>query len=156
MVCFSSGRKGNFEAERSKTIAEALGYRWIFVEYNSEVWRSTITSDTYKYYLAYSCKGRGIGCLQALPAIISIRQNKEASDAAVVIPGHALDFTLGSHLSNELLRMDKKGIVDHIIHEHYCLRSNQKEIEGTEKWIGKISNNIKGTKCINEIMQNCR
>ena len=33
VICFSYGKTGNHEAEISKKVAEALGYRWYFVDY---------------------------------------------------------------------------------------------------------------------------
>jgi asparagine synthase (glutamine-hydrolysing) len=36
VICFTYGKKGNREAEISRQVAEALGYRWYFVEYTKE------------------------------------------------------------------------------------------------------------------------
>ena len=122
VICFSYGRKGNFESERSKAVATALDLEWHFVEYNSNVWTNLYNSEDYKDFLAFSCRGSGIGCVQALPAILELKRKCLVPDDAVVVPGHALDFIAGSHLMQCGKGATRQRLLRYIHAEHYNLR----------------------------------
>ena len=121
VICFSYGRIGNVEAERSKAVAQALGYTWHFVEYNSTVWGDFYKSKEYKDFLCFSCRGSGIGCVQALPAILELKRKRFIPEDAVVVPGHALDFNAGSHLVKHGKAISKHKLAEQIFHTHYTL-----------------------------------
>lgn len=152
VVCFSYGRKDSWEAERSKKIAEYLGFPWYFTEYNAESWRSLFSSKDYELFLRFSCRGRSIGCLQALPAVLNIRNQGVVPDDSVVVPGHTLDVTMGSHLSEGMNHWKKKKLIDKILADHYCLRDSQIENGSIEKWTQLIPAEITGYEIINLYM----
>lgn len=139
VICFSYGRNDNFEAVSSKEVADSLGYKWLFVEYNASKWKSFYDSSEYEEFLKYSCRGSGIGCVQAIIAIMELKNKGLVPDDAVVVPGHALDFLAGSHLPllNEGKKYEKQYFVDEIIARHYVLQRCKKA--NTEKWNEKLS-----------------
>ena len=153
VVCFSYGRVGNFESARSKSIAEHLGFSWIYTEYNAEIWKNLFSSIDYDSFLRFSCRGRGIGCLQALPAILNIKGKGLVPEDAVVIPGHTLDVSMGSHLSSNMLKWKKDDLTSYILHEHYCLRDAQIENGNIEKWEKLISETVAESEIVNQYMQ---
>ena len=122
VICFSYGRQGNAESARSKAVADALGYRWLFAEYTGEKWKRFYESDDYRNFLAFSCRGSGIGCVQALPAILELKRAGKVPEDAVVVPGHALDFNAGSHLAPANGNITRKSMVRRIVAGHYTLR----------------------------------
>ena len=153
VICFSYGQKGNSEAERSRKIANNLGFEWIFVEYNADVWNSIYRTELYEKFLSFSCRGRSIGCVQALPAILYIKNKKLVPDDAVVIPGHTLDVIMGSHLVQNQTEWKKQELVEYILNRHYGLRNCQKEYGNIKKWVCTISNTISGISIIDAYMQ---
>ena len=153
VICFSYGQIGNSEAERSREIANNLGFEWIFVEYNADVWNSIYRTELYEKFLEFSCRGRSIGCAQALPAILHIKNKKLVPDDAVVIPGHTLDVIMGSHLVHNQTEWQKQELVEYILNRHYGLRGCQKEYGNINKWVGMISNTISGISIIDMYMQ---
>lgn len=153
VVCFSYCKKGNFETERSKVIAENLGYRHIFVEYHADVWKDFYHSEEYHKFLDFSCRGRTIGCVQALPAIMDIKEKGLVPADAVVVPGHALDYNMGSHITTKMEHMDKQSLYEHIIAIHYSLRENIKSCGNTDKWASRISDTLDVEKSVCEYMK---
>lgn len=73
VICFSYGRKGSHDIEVSEKTAKALGFEWHCVEYNAEIWKKFYNSEDYSSFLKYSCKGAGIGCIQALLAVLELK-----------------------------------------------------------------------------------
>ena len=153
VICFSYGANNNYEAIRSKEIAESLGYQWLFVEYTPEKWEYFYSSDEYKRFIGYSTRGSGIGCIQAIIAITELKTKGLLPEDAVVIPGHALDFLMGSHLP--LLGNDKiynKRFVNELIFtKHYLLNSHVKS--SISKWSNRVSDKMTAIDVINYIMK---
>lgn len=138
VVCLSYGRKGNWETQKSQRIASCLGYPWLFVEYNSDKWKNLMRTPEYYDFLEWSCRGRSIGCLQALPAILEIKKNRLVSDDGIVIPGHALDFTLGSHITSDLTQANENKLIKTILDVHYVLADKLDNYGDIEKWKNSI------------------
>lgn len=125
VVCFSYGKTENREAIISKKIAEHLGYRWFFVEYNGEKWRKVFQSDEYKDFLVESGRGRSAGCIQGLPAILELSNSGVLDADSIVIPGHTLDVIAGSHLHliDGNFPITREAYIKNLLYLHYdCSR----------------------------------
>lgn len=122
VVCFSYGRPGNSDSTVSERVAKALGYPWEFVEYSADVWAGLYSSDVYFPYLAYSSCASGMGTVRSFPAMQRLLDKYRD---CVVIPGHALDFNMGSHIpaawakAQSLSRAQYSSL---IVSKHYHLR----------------------------------
>ena len=138
VVCFSYGRPGNWESTISKDIASHLHYQWIFEEYNADVWTRIIKSNEYNRFLDWSCRGRSIGCLQALPAILDIRNRELVPEDSIVVPGHTLDVSLGSHLIDEFLDMNNHQLIEYIVKHHYDLSTIAFDDRSIKKWENRL------------------
>lgn len=126
VYCVSYGRSESFEIKIAKEVADKLGYPWIYSEYTGEMWRNFFNSLECKKFLKYATKGGyGIGCIQAVPAFLDLKNRGLLPEDAIVIPGHALDFLAGSHLPdiNESETWSKEKILDYIRRSHYMLNS---------------------------------
>jgi len=51
IICFTYGKKGNTESEKSRKIAEELNCKWIFIEYNRTKWKETFNTKEFQNYL---------------------------------------------------------------------------------------------------------
>jgi asparagine synthase (glutamine-hydrolysing) len=124
-ICFSYGKQGNTEAEISRSVAKALGYKWLFCPYDS--WYNWFRGEQYSSYIEYASGLSSISHEQDWPATKKILDdisdtNKEDM---VFVPGHSADFLAGSHIPDELLfanentRMYDALIVEAILSHHY-------------------------------------
>lgn len=135
VLCFSYGRKGNIETSISKRVSEALGYDWIYEEYTGDTWESLYNSDEYTDFIRFSGRGSNIGCIQALPAIISIKNKHIVPNDSVVVPGHTLDVICGSHLMKlDSHHINKEYLEKDIVKRHYCLSNNCEKTSFEKLW----------------------
>lgn len=137
VICYTYGKKDSFEVLTSKKVAETLGYRWEFVEYDKEVWDATLNSEIFHQYIDFS------GCLTAaphiqdFPALLSLKKRGIIDSDTVIVPGHSGDLLGGSKIPIEIIedkRFDynKKALID-LLYEHFFelnkLKNNYEEQE---------------------------
>ncbi|MBC7122580.1 MAG: hypothetical protein H5T94_05010 [Pseudothermotoga sp.] len=94
VVCFSYGVPGNMDSEVSRIIAESLGYRWFFVEYNEESWKKWYESDAMRQYEKYSSGLASLPHFQDWPAVMELQNRKLIPPDSVFVPGHSAAFAL--------------------------------------------------------------
>lgn len=128
VICFAYGRKGCMEVEISEKVAENLGFPWLYVEYDGKKWMNFYQSREYHDFLKFSCLGVGIGCVQALPAVLELKEKGLIPSDAVVIPGHTQDVTAGSHIPAVMLEasISRKYFIQTILDGHYDIARNRK------------------------------
>ena len=125
VICFSYGRQGNKEAEISRSVAKALGYKWLFCPYDS--WYNWFRGEQYSSYIKYASGLSGISHEQDWPATKKILDNISDTNKEdmVFVPGHSADFLAGSHIPDELLfvnddmRIYGELAVEAILSHHY-------------------------------------
>jgi asparagine synthase (glutamine-hydrolysing) len=99
VLCFTFGKKeGNPEWERSKTVAEKLGFPWLFIDYttirDTQFYKQKRFVDFYTYEAQYVSK---FGFMQYFAANHLLDVLKIAPDS-IMLSGHGGDFFSGSHL----------------------------------------------------------
>jgi len=107
VVCFTYGRKNNFELENSKATAQKLGYKWVLVEYNQDLIEGYFNTETFKEYALYAGKFSSMPYLQEFFAVKHLKNKRIINDNAVFIPGHSGDLLGGS----QFLKVFKQGIL---------------------------------------------
>ena len=89
VFCYTYGAAGNAELDNARTVAERLGYEWVFVEYN-EFYDTKMNQDpVFKEYTHFAACYTSQAMEQeyfALQKLVSL--NKITKDA-VFVPGHA-------------------------------------------------------------------
>src|SRR5690554_1599606 len=101
VICFSYGIKNNKQSEISQQVAEALGYEWHFIDY--EEWTGKLQKTTLiEKYIDYAFNGCSASHLQDFTAVYALKQLNILKENDVFIPGHALDFITGSHLTESM------------------------------------------------------
>ena len=120
IICFSYGVKGNKEAEYSKYIANNLGFKWHFIEYNDIKWRDLWKSDLAKLYTEYASNSASLPHIQDFLAVYELKNKKIISNDALFIPGHCC---VTSYITNEVLGCEdsRKSSLSFIINRHFNL-----------------------------------
>ncbi|TCO09176.1 asparagine synthase C-terminal domain-containing protein [Natronoflexus pectinivorans] len=132
VVCFTYGRKNNFELQNSRTTANRLGYKWIFVEYNQELINGYFDTSQFKDYALFAGKISSMPYMQEYFAVKYLKDKNLIKNDAVFIPGHSGDLLGGSQfvkVFNENISKDaltglffKKKLNFYNIHRHYKKR----------------------------------
>lgn len=123
VICYTYGAKDSHEVLISKKVADALGYKWLFVEYNDKtIPRNYVNDAKFQSYYKYASNHSSVFLLQDYFAIKEIKEKKLTPDNCIVIPGHSADFLAGSHLSIADIENRKRvSTIKKIFHKHYIL-----------------------------------
>jgi len=125
MICFSYGKKGNWESEISEKVAKKLGCKWYFVEYTKTKWRDLFNSKEMKQYLKYGNNLTSLAHLQDWPAVWELKKTNKIPDDAVFVPGHSGDLLGGSWtpkpLDTSKIDYNLNDISGYLFKRHYCL-----------------------------------
>ncbi len=108
VYCFTYGRKNNPEIAVSKNVAEALGFKWIYIEYNLELIDGYINNPVFREYYKYSANYTSMFFMQEYFAVKYLKEHNIVPLDSVFIPGHSGDFLGGSQLTKFLINDDFK------------------------------------------------
>ena len=126
ILCFSYGTLGNKESQYSKAVADALGLRWVFVEYTVDKWRKQWATSEAKEYKFLASNHASLPHVQDWLAIKELLETGAVLRDAVVVPGHSGDFVAGSHIPLEVIDTECNysisAVVSAIIEMHYSNR----------------------------------
>lgn len=148
VICFTYGKKGNREAEISRQVAEALGYRWYFVEYTNEKWYACAQTDDMKAYYFYAGNLVSIPHIQDFLAVKELKEKGIISENTVFIPGHTGDMISGGHIPLDYDKPQAYAFEKFLrsnLEKHYVLwRWNETELGSLfkskiQKCVGDIS-----------------
>lgn len=129
VICFTFGRKLNHEINNSRNAAKALGYKWLFVEYNHEIIKDYFYSEDFKIYAKYAGQITSMPYLQEYFAVKYLKENNIVNDDAIFVPGHSGDILGGSDyikLFNEDLQ--RKDITKALFNKKFQLNHFSKKI----------------------------
>lgn len=96
VICYTYGKKGNYEIENSKKTADALNFKWIFIEYTEELMNNYIDSEIFKEFAHYTCKYTSMPSLQDYFAVKYLTDSSLIASDSIFIPGYAGDLLGGS------------------------------------------------------------
>jgi len=125
VICFSYGRHGNAEAEASRAVANALGYKWLFCPYDEPSWYKWFREERMREYIDYGSNYSSLAHIQDWPVTGKIL-NDNLDDEVAFMPGHSLDLLAGSHIPDELFNAKENITYDTLVPEavlshHYSL-----------------------------------
>jgi len=98
VTCFSYGLKNNFEAIMAKKIADALNFKWKFIEISQKNIKKFYKSELYLSYFAKNLDGCATPGIQDIYPIYKLKKLKYFSDEDIIVNGNSGDFTTGGHL----------------------------------------------------------
>lgn len=135
IIAFSYGRPGDQESEISRKLAESLGVRWEFVEFNHEKWRMWYCSEEWRKYARNASNLSSLPLFQDWPAVWEMKRMGLIPPDSIFTPGHGGLFPGG--MINRGFDISKIKSADElsqlIIHKHYALW----DWSGQRGWLGQ-------------------
>lgn len=120
VVCYTYGRKSDYEVQYSEAVAKKLGFEWVCVEYTKEKWSSFFEDETVKEYFNSSHNHCSLPHIQDYLALDELINKGIIRPGDVVIPGFCGDFPAGSFTGiPNTISYNISTLVDYIISEHY-------------------------------------
>ncbi len=126
VVCFTYGRRGNYEVNTSKVVAESLGYKWIYVRDSIRKKRAFFKSSIYKDYVKFFESYASVPNTQDIYEIYTLKTRNIISNDAVIVNGNSGDFISGGHIPSKL--DTKKDLINNndidwglFLNKHYSL-----------------------------------
>ncbi len=117
IIAYSYGRPGNLESNISKSVANALGLRWEFVEYTNERWSELYRSDDYQDYCRYGSGLASTPYIQDFPAVKYLAENRLIPDDSIFVTGHTVAMPVKPMLKGDLKRMEMA--IDDVLVRNY-------------------------------------
>ena len=127
VICYSYGRKNNFEANIAKTISEKLNYPWYFVPLNNSIQRKNFSSSLYDNYVNYADTLSAFPYVQDLFVVNELLKKDILKKNSIVINGNSGDFITGGHIptfSSNKKKEKLDNIFDSFITKHCSLWLN--------------------------------
>ena len=87
VLCYSYGRPGNIESQISKSVAEELGFKWLFVEYSERQWAEWTKSDRWAEYADLAHRGVSVPLMQGWPSTGALKSQSLVPNDSVFAPG---------------------------------------------------------------------
>lgn len=99
VVCFTYGKKDNYEAKISKQVASQYGYDWYFIEYNKDTMWQVSKSKEAEAYSNYAFMYCATPHFQDFYAVQELKKRGLIDSDSVFIPGHSGDIPNGNHIA---------------------------------------------------------
>jgi len=146
VIAFSYGKKGNKESAKSRSMAEKVGYPWIFIDYTGRMWRECYNGREFDEYLKYADGLSSLPHIDDWPAVRELKKRRMIPDDTVFVPGHTGDFISGGHIPPSYLdyiHMDKNRLIESITKKHYRINDLKKAPENLRRRIRRrIENHL--------------
>lgn len=142
VICYSYGLSENAESNLSKSIAEHLGYNWIFAPFDDLDWREWYLSEEYADFSKYASNLVSTPHFQDYHAVKYFKEHNMIPENAIFAPGHSGDFIHGDHIPSVFIN-SKHLDIDYIVLELFRELAINKEFTGNSKQFRNILNEIK-------------
>lgn len=138
VICYSFGQDNSPEMITSKKVAEALGFRWLFIETTPDAVKGFVESDDFLQYVNYAANASSFYIIQDFFAVKKMRDKNLVPDDSVFMPGHSGD-TLGGSNFLELFsgQEDEDEMIIKLIKHRYDLNNVPR------KFLRSVRNNLK-------------
>ena len=142
VVCYTYGRYDSFEVSISRKVADQLGFKWYYIEYQAENFAKTLCREHFNDFTKFTNNCNSIPHVQEFLALQELRSQGILQEGSIVIPGFCGDLFGGSKVPPEVFNW-KKNKFNHknfsrLIYQHFY----DLNIPNT-KWKNKIINKIR-------------
>jgi asparagine synthase (glutamine-hydrolysing) len=148
IITFTFGKVSSEEVAISKQVADALGFKWYFVEYSRGLWRSLTRETVFNNFLDFISSYVSVPNVQVFPAVQKLIEQGVILPDAILVPGHTGDFVSGGHIPKQLLNLPAKGntllIVSAIFERHYCIKSKLNKSDALKIKLSKQIEHLQG------------
>lgn len=118
--CYTYGKQGSFEVEQSKKNAEALGFRWVYVEHTDERVNCVLDEEG-KKYLSYYETHDCLPYIQNYPAVRELVEKGWFEEGTVFLTGLCGDMPSGYYIPpKENIQYDNKFAAEWLYSEIYA------------------------------------
>jgi asparagine synthase (glutamine-hydrolysing) len=122
VLCYTYGRKDNYDVAPAKEAAEKLGFRWINIIYDSELIRNYLNDKYFRDYYPYVAGLSGMFFLQEYFAVRYLKDNGLIPDGSVFMSGFSGDMLAGSYLIPSMKnQMSREKISKLILRDYFRL-----------------------------------
>ena len=166
VLCFSYGRKNNFEMSAGQLISDKLGYKWIGIPLTLAGQRKFNHSNEFKSFLSATDMFSSSPHIQEVSAISMLRKNKLIDNNAIILNGSTGDYISGGHIPTNHLgpAINMDDYFESFLSKHYGLWKNlstnsnnsyiyKELISNFEQRCNVDINNIKTTHGVLECME---
>jgi asparagine synthase (glutamine-hydrolysing) len=143
VICFSYGRKGNFETPTSKEIAKKLGYRWLHIPVSIRGKRDFFKSEIYQKFVAEFESFGAIPNVQEIYEVSLLKQHPLINENAIIVNGNSGDFISGGHIVKLLNNKNLPNNIGEIdwglfLEKHYSLWLDLRSQHNDDKIISEL------------------
>lgn len=122
VICVSYGKKGSRESEISKSVAEALGYKWLFVEYTTKKWHEYYNSKEADLFRIWAGNLSSLPHMQDFPAVKELKVQGKIPENSAFIPGHTgYGCDLPEYCLDNSTSFDSEAYLTACLKKHYNL-----------------------------------
>jgi asparagine synthase (glutamine-hydrolysing) len=144
VICFSYGRKGNFETPISKSIANKLGYKCIYIEDRIKHKRHFFQSKIYREYVDAFKSFSYTPNVQEVYEVFLLQKTNLVDDEAIIINGSCGDFISGGHIRPTSDVKNALNTVDEIswskfLDKHYSLWEDLRSPDNDARIIAELN-----------------
>ena len=118
VICFTYGRDPlSKEVIISKQVADAVGYKWYFIEYTAEEWHKVHTNRLFDKYITYSFNGCSLAHPLDFLAVYKLKELGIINDNDVFVPG----LTAFTETSSEAIKdlSDVEQSLKYVYNKYY-------------------------------------
>ncbi|MBD3402403.1 hypothetical protein GF420_05870, partial [candidate division GN15 bacterium] len=125
VICFTYGKRDNWESSVSRQVADRLGFRWVNLPDSYYAWRRFFGTDERFRYYQFAGRMVSLPHMQDFLAVRQLRDEHLIPEDAVFVPGHSGDFVAGSHIPAvfDSPKITRRELLDQIYRDHYWLWS---------------------------------
>lgn len=150
IITYTYGNEKGNEIDSSKSVANFLNLKWIYVPYRKKsMSRKYSSKKAFGEMADYCGRGFSIPHIQEWEAIDYLLKNKIIDKNSVIIPGHTMDFIAGNHIKKELLekKVSLETVKNVIYSDNYNLykgninifNNKLKKIIGVKDFVGYVT-----------------
>lgn len=126
VLCFSYGRKGNYEVRTGREIANKLGYKWVYIQDDFKSKRLFFKSSIYKKYVDEFESYSSVQNVQDVYEVYKLSLMDIIDNDAVFVNGNTGDFISGGHIPFDVNSCKSKSSLDSIdwslfLNKHYSV-----------------------------------
>lgn len=102
VVCYTYGSPKNPQNQLAESVARGLGFEWIFIPYDRDVWSHAFQSQEVQNYWDYACNGVSSPHMQDFPALLALSKKFDGLSEFVLLPGHVGDAWASEFIVQDL------------------------------------------------------
>lgn len=122
VICYAYGDQNSFEIQQSKIVADALGYKWLYVEYKDDDIKNLVRGEDADFF-EYCKEHDFVIYIQNYIAVKRLKKQGYIPEDAVFITGLGNDTPVGHYVPSkkvaEEFGLNEKGLADFAVSDRF-------------------------------------